>query len=110
MKRKDKKKRCFAISEMGGLGYKINSHSYFPGFFGHGKTKSKEVLKKKFIDLYLNKLLPQIKKNGLCLLVYTQLSDCETEYNGLYTFDREELKIDKETIVDINKKLYEELN
>ena len=40
-------------------------------------------------------VLPSIK-DGLCGLVYTQLSDVEDEINGLYTYDREICKVNKE--------------
>ena len=49
-------------------------------------------------------LQPAIKK-GLSATVYTQVSDVEFEVNGILTYDREIVKIDEQTIIDINKKL-----
>jgi beta-galactosidase/beta-glucuronidase len=108
-KRVDKKKRCFLISEMGGISLKVKDHSYFPGLFGHGTVTTAEALEKKFRKLYLEKFLPQIRKYGLCGLVYTEVADCETEYNGLYTFDREVLKIPEKTIQEVNQALQDEI-
>ena len=34
-----------------------------------------------------------LERKGLCAAVYTQLSDIEEEVNGLWTYDREVLKI-----------------
>ena len=42
---------------------------------------------------------------GLCATVYTQVSDVECELNGIYTYDRKELKIEESTLQDINSKL-----
>jgi hypothetical protein len=60
-------------------------------------------------NLYLNQVLPQIKK-GLCGLVLTQLSDIEDETNGLITYDRKVLKVDKTKMQEINKALQNEFN
>jgi hypothetical protein len=51
-------------------------------------------------------VLPAIKK-GLCGVVYTQLSDVEDAVNGLYTYDREECKVDKEKMVKLEEKICE---
>ena len=42
---------------------------------------------------------------GLSASVYTQLSDVEEEVNGIYTYDREVLKIDENIIKKCNEKL-----
>lgn len=108
MKRVDKKKRCFIISEMGGASLKVEGHSYFDGFFGHGKAKTREKLERKYIDLFENKIKKQIK-DGLNMTIYTELADCETEYNGILTFDRKVQKINNEVLLKVNQELYDEL-
>ena len=108
MKRVDKKKRAFIISEMGGASLKIEGHSYFDGFFGHGKAKTKEELEKKYVDLYEKKIKKQIK-DGLNMTIYTEVADCETEYNGIFTYDRQVQKIDTDVLQRINDELYREL-
>lgn len=109
MKRVDKKRRCFIISEMGGVSLKVEGHSYFDGMFGHGKAKTKEELEQRYIDLYKNKMIKQIGENGLNMTIYTELADCETEYNGIFTYDRKVQKIKTSTLIHINELLYEEL-
>ena len=39
------------------------------------------------------------------MIVYTQLNDVEGEYNGLYTFDRDVLKVDIDLIRKLNNKM-----
>lgn len=109
MKRVDKKKRCFIISEMGGVSYKVPEHSYYEKEYGHGKAKSKEELTKRVEELYLKKMLKQIKGLGLNATIYTELSDCETEYNGLLTYDRKVQKVDSSVLKKLNEQLYQEL-
>ena len=51
-----------------------------------------------------------IIQDGLCGVIYTQVSDVEGEINGLYSFDRKILKVEKERIKQINNKIYDILN
>ena len=109
MKRVDKKKRCFIFTEVGGITLRVEENTYFEGCFGHGYAKTKEELLLKLQDLYNNKLIPQIDKYGLNMIIYTQLADCETEQNGLYTYDRKVLKVDKEEMCKLNQNAYDAL-
>ena len=43
--------------------------------------------------MYAEMVNPAIAQ-GLCGVVYTQLSDVEDEINGLYTYDRQVCKVD----------------
>ncbi|MCK7487738.1 MAG: hypothetical protein MZU97_21240 [Bacillus subtilis] len=54
--------------------------------------------------LYLNQVLPQVKK-GLAVLVYTQLADVEDEVNGFLTYDRQVMKIAEPRMRRINEAL-----
>ncbi|MCQ2796622.1 MAG: hypothetical protein MJ213_04950 [Bacilli bacterium] len=110
MKRPDKLHRAVIFTEVGGIGFKVNEHSYFDGYFAHKICNTNEKYKKKVSDLYLNAMKYQITKQGINAIVYTQLADCETEYNGLYTFDRKVLKLDKELIKNLNEKTYQTFN
>ena len=58
-------------------------------------------LSRKIQKLILNGLIPNINK-GLSASVYTQLSDVEGEINGLLTYDRKVLKVDKKLIKRAN--------
>ena len=43
-------------------------------------------------SLYWDQVLPLVKQ-GLCGSIYTQVSDVEDETNGLFTYDRQVLKV-----------------
>jgi hypothetical protein len=43
------------------------------------------------------------------MAIYTEVADCETEYNGIFTYDRKVQKIKTETLYKINEELYQEL-
>jgi hypothetical protein len=45
--------------------------------------------------------------SGLSAAVYTQTTDVEIEVNGLMTYDREIIKMDRERVQQGCKKLYE---
>ena len=47
-------------------------------------------------------VIPLLKEGIMCGVIYTQINDCEKGGNGIYTFDREVLKLDKEMIKSIN--------
>lgn len=97
--------RPLVLSEFGGYSRIIENHVWNRNkSFGYVMYKTKEDLTKAFKKLYEKQIIPSIKK-GLSASVYTQVSDVEFEVNGIYTYDREILKIDADTIRDINAKL-----
>jgi MFS family permease len=90
------------LSETGGTSYVVPDHFFFEGLYGLHYVKSKEELTSAYVRLYEKKLLPLIKNGDLVGIIYTELNDCESEANGLYPFDRSELKIDPLQIKRIN--------
>lgn len=98
--------RPFVLSEYGGLSYIIPEHSFnAQKSFGYNiNYKSKEKLTEAYRKMHEKQIIPLVKK-GLCATVYTQLSDVEFEINGMFTYDREVLKIDAQTVKDMNSKL-----
>lgn len=88
------KKRAFVISEYGGYACHIEGHSSVERIFGYKKYESKEELTRGFSELLKEQLYPLIAK-GLSGAVYTQVSDVEEEVNGLVTYDRKIIKIDR---------------
>ena len=93
--------RPYVLSEFGGYGLKFENHTFSDKMFGYRIYKSKEKLTKAYKKLFEKVIIPQIK-TGLCATVYTEVSDVEDELNGLMTYDREILKIDKEVLKGIN--------
>lgn len=98
--------RPFVLSEYGGLSYIIPGHAYNEDkSFGYNiNYKSKEKLSEAYKKLHEKQVIPLVKK-GLCATVYTQVSDVEFEINGMFTYDREVLKIDAEVVKSINSRL-----
>jgi hypothetical protein len=72
--------------------------------FGYKKFHSEAELVEALRKLYLKKLKPLIAK-GLCACVYTQVSDVEEEINGIMTYDREVVKLDRDIANSIAEKL-----
>lgn len=104
-KRYDKKyHRPYVLTETGGISYKVKGHSFFKGSFGHGYAHSTKTFNRKYFKLY-KKFIKQMKKGKLNGVIYTEVSDCEKEYNGIYTFDRKVLKLNKEKLMKLNKKI-----
>lgn len=108
-KLKSKQDRPIFLSECGGYVRKIEHHCYTKKSYGYGKANNEKQLMKKINKLYQKSILGSIK-DGLCGCVYTQLSDIENELNGLYTFDREICKVNKKEMLEIKRKIDENLN
>lgn len=97
--------RIGALTEFGGLALAIENHVFDPETsFGYKKMNDEKHLETSIETLWINQLIPQLK-NGLSAIFYTQLSDVETEINGLITYDRCHNKIEATKLVYINKKL-----
>ena len=58
------------------------------------------------IEKLYDKMVINSIKNGLCGCVYTQITDVEEEINGLYTYDRQVCKVNKERMKAISEKIY----
>lgn len=100
-----KEERPFVLSEFGGYSEIIDGHVWNKQkSFGYMMYKSKETLTKAYKNLFEKQIIPLIPK-GLSATVYTQVSDVEFEVNGLLTYDRALVKVDEETVKDINKRM-----
>lgn len=98
-------KKPFVLSEFGGYSYPVEGHCFRPEkSFGYKQFHDAETYRRALKELYLNQILPQIGK-GLCGCIYTQVSDVEEETNGLFTFDRQVMKIDEETLKAFSEKI-----
>ena len=88
-------KRPMFLSECGGYARKIEGHLWNPANeYGYGKTDTEEQLTAAIGRMYAEMVNPAIPE-GLCGVVYTQLSDVEDEINGLYTYDRKVCKVNE---------------
>ncbi len=99
--------RVGLISEFGGYALGTPGHMQAGRKFGYRLIKDKAALCRAFRRLYQNQLLPLLQK-GVSAAVYTQLSDVEGEINGLLTYDRKALKVEKEDVMRLQEELYQE--
>lgn len=86
-----KSKKPYVISEFGGISHAVPGHIYSDRYFGYGSQGDLEALKAAYDEL--DRRVQELKKEGLCASVYTQLSDIEEETNGIMTYDRRVLKL-----------------
>ncbi len=95
--------RPMVLSEFGGYSCKIEGHSFnLDKNYGYSFYKDTESFGKALKDLYMNEVIPMIDR-GLCATVYTQVSDVEDETNGLVTYDRQVVKVNKADMLEIAK-------
>lgn len=93
--------RAFVLSEFGGYKLKLYDHSY-----SQDELKSYHVyddissLNAAIRKLYQKTVLANIPK-GMAGCIYTQVSDIEDEVNGIMTYDREVVKLQKDTLTSI---------
>ena len=104
------KERPMFLSECGGFSYKVPGHVFNEKkTYGYGACESAEELTDRIVDMYNIMVVPGIKR-GLCGCVYTQVSDVEDEINGMYTYDRQVCKVNKEKMQVLAKCIFHEIN
>ena len=85
--------RAAVLGEFGGLGLTIPGHTWVESIaWGYRSTSGPREFTRKYVELW--RAVWHLKEEGLCAAVYTQLTDVETECNGLLTYDRRILKLD----------------
>lgn len=92
--------RAAVLGEYGGLGLVIPGHSWVEAAsWGYRSTSGSKELTRKYLDLW--RQVWSLKDSpGLCASVYTQLTDVETECNGLLSYDREVEKVNVSLVAD----------
>ena len=104
------KERPLFLSECGGFSYLVEGHAFNPDkTYGYGACKSSEELTDRIVNMYNVMVVPAIK-GGMCGCVYTQVSDVEDEINGMYTYDRQVCKVQKDKMKELAKRIYAEIN
>ena len=100
---KSETERGAVLGEFGGLGLGVPGHSWVEATtWGYRSTSGPKELTRKYIDLW-RKVWQLKDDSGLCAAVYTQLTDVETECNGLLTYDREVEKADVKQVADAHR-------
>jgi hypothetical protein len=90
------------LGEFGGLGLPIEGHTWAKQTWGYRGTQSSAELTRKYERL-LSQVYRLKEEKGLSAAVYTQLTDVETEANGLLTYDRAVLKVDQAPVAAANR-------
>jgi hypothetical protein len=97
-------KRANVIGEYGGIGLPTEGHLWQPEKnWGHITSGSA----REATDLYAGYagMLKTLIPLGICAAVYTQITDVESEVNGLITYDRKVLKLEEDRLKRINREL-----
>ncbi len=89
---KPEENRAAVLGEFGGLGLPVEGHTWTQKTWGYEGTKNIEDLTSGYEKL-LAKAWELNATAGLSAVIYTQLTDVETECNGLLTYDREVNKV-----------------
>ncbi len=97
----------FFLSEFGGFSLRIEKHLFGKKNYGYSIYPDTESFTNAIYSLFTEGTAPLIE-DGLCAIVYTQLSDVEDETNGLITYDRRVVKIDENKMREANELLYRE--
>ena len=92
------------MGEFGGLGLKVPEHTWVDEGWGYRELGDSERLTDKYIS-YVKKIIKNVDDMAISAAIYTQTTDCETELNGFYTYDRKVFKFDEERFKEINKRL-----
>ena len=96
--------RAAVLGEFGGLGLPVRGHMWVEKNWAYRDMPSAAELTRKYCEL-LRKVYELKDSEGLNACVYTQTTDCETECNGLMTYDRE-LKPDLEKVAAANRGIF----
>ena len=85
--------RAGVLGEFGGLALPVSGHQWVEKAWGYAKLENREQLQKQYLTLW-RRVHELVEERGLSAAVYTQLTDVETECNGLVSYDREVIKVD----------------
>ena len=83
--------RPVVYSEYGGYAWYVAGHSYSNQIYGYRHYQRAKELQEAYQKL--QRRIEEMKADGLCADVYTQVSDVEDEVNGLLTYDRKVKKL-----------------
>jgi hypothetical protein len=95
-------KRASVLGEFGGLGLGVDGHTWAKKTWGYRGTSSKADLTRKY-EILLRGAYRLKDERALSAAVYTQITDVETEANGLLTYDRAVMKVDLDRVAAANK-------
>jgi hypothetical protein len=90
-------RRAAVLGEFGGLGYVVAGHAWTAQGWGYDLLSNTERLAQRYEEV-LAAVHRLAKESGLSAAIYTQLTDVESENNGLLTYDRHIIKMPAEAV------------
>lgn len=93
--------RATVLGEFGGLGLAVENHLWSPKTWSYATADSFADLTARYAEL-LKRVWTLHDTAGLSAAIYTQLTDVETECNGLLTYDRAVAKLDAGAARSVN--------
>ena len=94
--------RAGVLGEFGGLSLAEKGHMWSDKLWGYAGTSTSAELTRKYERL-LREGWEMKDARGLNALVYTQITDVETECNGLLSYDRAVIKVDVDRASAVNR-------
>ena len=87
--------RVSVLGEFGGIGLRNPGHEYSPDgqFFAYEQVSSAAQLNDRYTGM-VRDVQQLMTTKGVSAYVYTEITDVEGEYNGLFTYDRRVQKVD----------------
>ncbi|WP_236049969.1 AbfB domain-containing protein [Paractinoplanes ovalisporus] len=87
--------RVSVLGEFGGIGLRNPGHEYSPNgqFFAYEQVSSNAQLNDRYTGM-VRDVQQLMTTKGVSAYVYTEITDVEGEYNGLFTYDRRVQKVD----------------
>jgi len=85
--------RASVLGEFGGLGFRVEGHTWSVEGWGYKTFQSEKEYTEAFLNLF-QQLQSLVESRALSAVIYTQITDVETELNGILTYDRAKIKGD----------------
>lgn len=96
--------RPTVLGEYGGIGWAIEGHLWVPDRnWGYVQFNSAKEVTDKYVEY--TDMLKELIKAGFSAAIYTQTTDVEVEVNGLITYDRKMIKVDKNRVYEANSSI-----
>jgi len=95
-------RRAGVLGEFGGLGLGVDGHTWTKKTWGYRGMTSSEELTRRYTRL-LQGVWGLRDTQALSAAIYTQITDVETECNGLLTYDRSVIKVDLAKVLAANQ-------
>ena len=97
--------RVNVVGEYGGIGYPVQGHTWVASDKNWGYVKFNST--REVTDTYVEyaTMLLELARQGCSGAIYTQTTDCETEVNGIMTYDRRVVKMELDRFAEINRRV-----